>query len=212
MKSSIFNILLCALIFLLFSCIASNGKSWASIKSLKTVIHFSDNKAKEAKIVINSSNDKPLYLLECYLGPHEDRNFDYSGDFECRLTSLYSQETYSTLLTDNPKQSRDWESRGRFLKEQLIGKCADYPEYGKIRVFRLRKMKIQMILDNINFVKDTVRGELKIEGLDFNLTIDNDPTALSRIAEPVIYKEPALTDCKNGEKICFKCDSIVLNK
>ena len=53
-----------------------------------------------------------------------DPDFDYSGDFECRLSSVGDHDTYSTLLTEDAHQNRDWESRGRFFSADRSGVLA----------------------------------------------------------------------------------------
>jgi hypothetical protein len=64
------------------------------------------------------------------------RTFDYSGDFECRLMPLYTTTTHGTFLTEIQQQTRDWESRERFLVSELTGRCGEFAEYGRVRTFR----------------------------------------------------------------------------
>ena len=106
--------------------------------------------------------------------------------------------SYSTLLTDNPHQSRDWESRGRFLADELFGSCARYPEYGAVRHFRLRGMRITLSLADIVFDTSTGVGDRSANGLmglssfRFAFSVEPDSTAQSEIAELPGYEEPPL--------------------
>jgi hypothetical protein len=158
-----------------------------------------------------------LYRLECHGGGYEgDPQFDYSGDFECRLASLYTEDPYSTLFTENPNQSRDWQSRARFLAEELIGACAEYPEYGRIRTFRLRGMRITLGLADITFVlREPSGAEVSsppaLESFRFDLRVEPDGTAGSAIAEPVPYVEPEYAHPDNPGDRSKLCDTVSLH-
>src|SRR5207253_255266 len=81
---------------------ASTG--WPAVEPLEKTFHFPDARGAQATVMIRGTDGRDLYKLECHTWRYEgDPDFDYSGDFECRLTSLYSKESYSTLLTDDPK-------------------------------------------------------------------------------------------------------------
>lgn len=169
-------------------------RSWPVINPVKKSFHFIDHREMGAELIIVGIDGTPLYLLECYLNAydHEDRNFNYSGSFECRLTSLYSKERYSTLLTDQINQTRDWQSRGRFLLEELTGKCSEYPEYGRVRHFRLRGMNLTLEIKNLKIKSGSSAENApwyvdRIEELDLDVTVTPDPKGLSEIAEPTKY-------------------------
>jgi hypothetical protein len=126
--------------------------------------------------------------------------FDYSGDFECRLTPAFQLSRYSTLLTEEPRQTRDWQSRARFLVPELQGHCAQYPEYGLVRHFRLRGMSLRLELANVQFTPpklppDSTTQDLK--SFRFVVRVRADPNAMSEIAEtPKIPPPPQ--ECGNG--------------
>jgi hypothetical protein len=169
-------------------------RSWPLINPVKKTFHFIDHREMGAKLRIVSIDGTPLYLLECYLNAYDrdDPDFNYSGNFECRLTSLYSKERYSTLLTDQAKPTRDWQSRGRFLLEELTGKCAEYPDYGRVRHFRLRGMNLTLEIKNLKIKSGSSAENVpwyvdRIEKLDLDVIITPDPKASSEIAEPTKY-------------------------
>lgn len=199
-----------------FSIGEEKKHSWPVILPMKKSLHFADNHDMGAQLKITGIDGAPLYLLECYLNAydHEDRNFDYSGDFECRLTSLYSKDRYSTLLTEEKHQTRDWQSRGRFLNEELTGKCLEYPEYGRVRHFRLRdinltfevkhfKMKPGSSSENIPWNRE------RIMELDLEVTVATDTTATSEIAEPSKYIAPPRLHPEDATDLSRKCDKIL---
>lgn len=187
---------------------------WPEILPFKKSFYFADPNKTEAKMDIFGRDGTPLYLLECHLGPHEDPAFDYSGDFECRLTSLYSKDAFSTLLTENPKQSRDWQSRGRFLIEELIGKCAVYPEYGKIRHFKLRGMELTLGIKSLKMQVDSrdvkvPKQRARIKELYLDVDVIPDPTASSEIAEPTKYVEPPYANPEDPNDMSRNCEAVL---
>jgi hypothetical protein len=173
---------------LLVAQMATAAQEWPTIKPLTKTFHFSQANAAAVDFSILSTDSRPVYRIECHQMGYEDPAFDYSGDFECRLTSLYSKEAYSTLFTDNSEQSRDWQSRARFLSEELVGPCANYPEYGRARSFRLRRMKITLGLSDIKLDQSALpRPALKAFRL--RISVAPDPAATTPIAASISYKE-----------------------
>ncbi len=169
---------------------------WPAVLPLEKTFYIEDAGLASVDVSIAGTDKKPLYRLSCRgRGKfHEDTSFDYSGDFECRLTSLYSKDHYSTLLTEDPRQERDWESRGGFMAYELVGQCEHYPEYGRLRHFRLRGMKLTLELDNIGFYRGRRPGDSKntdlLKSFRFVVRVGPDPTALSTIAEDVPFVDP----------------------
>lgn len=196
----------------------ANSVAWPPIRPMHESVYFENARQAAATFTIVGKDNKPLYRIECHTSEFEgDPDFDYSGDFECRLTSLYSAETYSTLFTENPKQSRDWESRARFLSEELIGKCADYPEFGRVRHFRLRGMKITLILSDILFWSSAEMGDRKprrpeLKSFRFAVQVEADAEARTGITEPVPYSEPPYAHPENQQDFSRNCEVILERK
>jgi hypothetical protein len=187
---------------------------WPEIFPIKKTMNFHDHQGNQLEIA--SKNGTSLYLLQCYLNPSDDDSdrdkFDYSGDFECRLTSLYDKRQ-NTLLTENPYPTRDWESRGRFLIEEITGECTDYPEYGRLRDFKLRGMNLRFEIKNINLSTDINKEGKKITSIkdvEIEISIVSDPTAISEIAEPTKYIEPLFRDPKNPNKFIRDCGKVLM--
>jgi len=169
-------------------------QSWPNVRPAQEVFQFPNAETAEVVLWLHGTDGSRLYRLDCHPWLYEkDREFNYSGDFECRLTSAYSKEPYSTLLTDNPTQSRDWESRGRFLVPELVGECGRHPEYGRVRTFRLRGMQIRFEIKDVKLRKSTenaTQGPLALESFTFVVEVRPDSAARSPIAEPVRVAAP----------------------
>ena len=133
----------------------------------------------------------PTYSLACHTGFYEgDRSFNYSGEFECRLASLYSGELYSNLLTSDRRQTADWLSRARFFTYDLIGECRDLPHLGNVRSFRLRHMKITLAFfdEEITFEEEGDDRYAVLESFSFRVQVVRDTSAHSPIAYEIGYR------------------------
>jgi len=191
--------------------------SWPDIAPLEVSVYFADVSKASALFKILGPKGKPLYVLQCYNWRNpRDRDFNYSGDFECRLTSTYAHDPADTLLSE-PHHTREWQSRGRVLGDELAGKCADYPEYGKVRHFRLRKMKITFVFDELSFqpFRDPSTPKVKkleFQSLRFTLKVEPDPAALSAVAEPVPFTHPPPSSPDDPNDLSLKCDVVIKRK
>jgi hypothetical protein len=99
-------------------------------------------------LLIPTTQGVPAYRLECHSGDYEGEYVIYfSGTFHCGLFEVRGDKATSwNLLADNTKeeQSSDWFNRGRMISGQLLGDCGEYPEYGRVRHFRMRGMEVTL--------------------------------------------------------------------
>lgn len=174
---------------------------WPVVTPLSETYFSPDGRAAAVVLDIPGTDGSALYRLECHNWLYEgDRDFDYSGDFECRLTSRHSLDTYSTLLTDVTHPTRDWQSRARFRVSELIGSCASNLEYGLLRSFRLRGMRLVLELTNIELAKpplDAASRPVLLKSFGFKVTVEQDASAASPITEPTNAPAPP-AECQQG--------------
>jgi hypothetical protein len=180
----------------LFLSGAGRAAGWPEVAPVSGSVYFGDSDSASATFTIFDAQGASAYLLECHNHRYTDVDFDYSGDWECRLRPTREKTPYSTLLTDIAQPARDWQSRARFLADQLMErKCADYPEYGALRHFRLRGMRLSLQLEDIRFKSEPVPGTPGVErpalrAFRFSFKVERDPSATSEIAEMVPFVEP----------------------
>jgi hypothetical protein len=154
---------------------------YPAVNPLQRAFIVSDVSKANVSFDIETTRGLPLYHLQCHsAGYTGDPDFDYSGDFECRLSLIGQPNSYSTLLTEDAHQSKDWESRGRFFAAELQGPCARIPEFGATRSFKLRNMDLTLKITDQKF---TVGGKLR--SLTLTVTVVPDPRAQRPIAEIV---------------------------
>lgn len=168
-----------------------SGEPWPVVQDSHKVYSFQDIDSAGFDLPLTDSNGHQVYLLRCHSGLYEaDRGFDYSGLLECRLVSLYSKETASTLLTETSKQGTDWENRGRFLAAHLRKGCANYPDWGQRRDFRLRGMDIAIALLDITFGASPTDAN-KVRSYSVEVTVRSDPTSTTPLAKAPTTPEPS---------------------
>ena len=190
---------------------------WPDIVPLEASVYFADASKASSQFKILDPKGKPLYILDCRnWRMASGSDFDYSGDFECRLTSTYTRDPTNTLLSE-PQHTKSWESRGRVLGNELVDKCANYPEYGRVRHFRLRKMKITFSFDELSFkpFENPYRpktNKVEFQSLRFTLRVEHDPTALSAIAEPAPFAYPPSAHSEDPNDLSLKCDVLIKGK
>jgi hypothetical protein len=169
----------CALLLLIFAK-ATPGRTvgpWPEVKPFRAVFNVEDGQKPSLDIPIRSVDGRTAYQLECRNWRYEGNpDFSYSGDFECRLVARYEAMVHSTLLTEELHATRDWQSRARFRVPELLGRCGDYADYGRVRTFRLRGMRLRLELRNIRFAPSSRTVDSRSPGLaSFRFVIDVQP-------------------------------------
>lgn len=172
------------------------AESYPAVKPFQQTFDVSDVSKANVVVEIKAISGSPLYKLQCHsAGYTGDPDFDYSGNFECRLSSINYLDTYSTLLTEDTNQSRDWESRGRFFAADLRGTCARIPQFGADRSFALRGMNLTLQITNPVFTSDG-----KLHSLKLTVKVVRDPNAQRPIAKIVpLPKTKIPAACKLNE-------------
>ncbi len=178
----------CALFYAVTS--RADGNSWPSVGPVQHTFNVPEASKANISLTIRSSTGASLYRLQCRGGyAAANQNFAWSGDFECRLIPYGKVIYYSTLLTEDVYQNEDWESRGRFFAANLEPPCAHVPQFGSIRTFRLRGMKLTLhVIDPI-----VVAGKLK--SLKLRVMVRADSSARRSIAAIVPFPQNAPQQC-----------------
>jgi hypothetical protein len=71
---------------------------------------------------------------------------NWVGPLMCTLAEGTEAREESLLSEDD---SAAWFSRGQFRREELVGDCAEYPEFGLHRSFRLRGFRLNLDVENV---------------------------------------------------------------
>lgn len=175
-------------LILLFGTGRSIGASWPSVVPMVRTIRVPDARHPKVELRLRGLNGEDLYELECRNWLYElDKDFSYSGDFECRLAPLKQTTSFSTLFAEHPDTRSDWETRARFFVAELVGSCGAFVDYGRIRTFRLRGMRLVLEISDPQFVtsrENALQGPLALKSFDLIVRVSADPEAESEIAAP----------------------------
>jgi hypothetical protein len=186
---------------------------WPSVAPLSKSYKFEgvdEGAEPRVDLIIRSVSGKPLYRLLCHSGNYAggpDEQYkgeadEFSGVIDCHLLSLYFEpKDYGSLLPYDPLDRSVHFDRAPLSAPDVLGKCADYPEYGVQRRFRLRGMEIQFRYLDIVFSKaKTKDGIPPIRSFRLDIDVKRDRSAITAIAEPVdVQRPPALP---NGLRDC----------
>ncbi len=166
---------------------------WPAVQPVNKVFEVSDPKKAVIRTFIHGAKGERLYLFVCRTGDDESvPDVIYTGDLECRLVPARWGENEETLLVEE-HGLKAWFSRGRMLARELYCECGSYPEYGRVRHFRLRGMGVTIEFQDVVF-ESTRAGcpfpEAKLVSYKLRLTVEKDPSASRDIAESSGYLGP----------------------
>ena len=176
-------------------CCASESQAdpkYPRIAPLERVLDVPSVEKANVNVIIKSIQGRPAYKIQCHSSNYGAASgFDYSGDFECRMIPAEGATKYSTLFTEDPEQSRDWESRARFFSADLQGDCARIPEFGSTRDFKLRGMMVTLQVLQPAFDLNGVLDSLKLK-----INVRPYPSAQRPIAAAVPFPASPPSQCK----------------
>ena len=176
------------LLLLVMGCAPNETRTWPQIMAFEKEYQFDSPMKASVDLTINDQGGNPKYRLECRNYLYDGNpDFYFSGDFECRLESLYSKETVSTLLTYRKDQSADRESRALFYAAHFMGACKSSPYGGRPRTFRLRNMKIVLHIYDERVVLEEIDGRrtADFESFSFRVKVSRDDGAIHDIADDI---------------------------
>jgi len=214
---TLIGLLLTALSFFAFSATDVGEYKWPSVAPFKQTFHLRGTGAgvePKADLYLKDTFGKPIYRLLCHSGDYDgtgdlqykNENHDFSGAFDCHLHALYSGwEEFGSLLPYDAADRTDTLSRARLFGDDVVGKCAGYPEYGAIRRFRLRGMEIVFRYSDVLFSQSRdERGVAKIDSFQFEVEVKSDPSAFSSLANQVDVDSPRIAPSGS-----FDCAEVV---
>jgi hypothetical protein len=186
----------------------AQAQAWPIVQPLSAAVTFT-NPGKNGTdtpftAVIRDTGGKIAYTVECHNGNYDDESkINFSSDFQCALFSNGRdtlQETDFNLLVSPTKleESSDDYNRAVMISQQLAGECADYPEYGAVRTFRLRGMLVTFKFTDLQWappspapsIPRAYSGYSRLRAFTFTLSVARDPTAKTPRAEIVHIRRP----------------------
>ena len=167
---------------------------WPTIASIGDSVFFDGSIEEFAySLPLRDTHGNTRYYLLCHGG--SDNHLDslggrmganLVGPLSCRL-NFDGRLTGLSLLGED--SAPVWHSRSQFHTSELIGRCGEYPEYGRLRNFRLRGMVLTLATEDLATSDD---GSLS---LTLKISVRGDESARSSRAEPPGYLRPRNDDC-----------------
>src|SRR5213593_1189912 len=134
----------------LFMAIVQGRAGWPNIEPFN--IRVPVNLASEKVVIdvpIKNPTGRVLYHFACRGGAEAYLNSlpgNWVGPLMCILAEG-DKPTEESLLSED--DSAAWFSRGQFRREELVGDCAKYPEFGVHRSFRLRGFRLTLDVQDV---------------------------------------------------------------
>lgn len=174
---------------------------WPVVRSLHEVRTYTiiDESDTPLMIVLKTPSGVSVYKLECHNGNYEDMSFiNFSGDFQCVLFSIEGDRrtSWNLLASDDRNEQRsDFFNRARMTSNQIWGDCGKISEYGRVRRFRLRGMRITFEFKDLKWTSSAAAQQPRLTGFTFVLDVLLDANAISASAEKVQAPWPG-SPCK----------------
>lgn len=182
--------LILALVFALPECSPAQS-NWPKMREFDDSFPV-DTNAERIDFVkpLYDVNGMIKYLFVCrgggekYLDELErDRNIIYVGILGCRLSEGDKEIEYSLLAED---EVAPWHTRGQFHNfNEVVGDCGNYPEYGRIRHFRLRGFELTLSATDMAYAASN-----QLQSFTMRITLRQDDQIASSHAEQPGYLTP----------------------
>lgn len=170
--------------------------TWPKMKEFDDSFIF-DTKEEGIKFIkpLCDVNGMVRYVFICRGGTDEyiekHSNSTFVGPLGCRL-SEGDKEVETSLLSED--DSAPWYSRGQYDFRSLLGDCGKYPEYGRLRHFRLRGFELTLSATDI-----ITNDRDQLVSFRMNVSLIRDDRITSKQAEQPGYLPPR-NDCKTIKK------------
>ena len=171
--------------------------AWPPVLGVHKIYAFAhlgqSKKDTPAQMFVTSTEGDTLYKIECHNNNYDNTyDMNYSGDFQCGLWGWTRGEiTTGNLLADSTKDQRtsDWLfNRGRMLAVQLSDQCSTNPEYGLVRHFRTRGMRVTLQFGDLQWF--TTSGGRQLDQFTVDISVAPDPGAVTATSETIAERMP----------------------
>ena len=183
-------------VFLSFSQNDVEAETWPVLRNFEMTVGVSfDTERLLLSIPFYDVEGVAQYWLKCdggttsYLDEiSEMSGVQYVGPFNCRL-DIEDRRYSGRSVLGRGNWGGVWQTRGHFSSAQLIGVCGNYPEYGRLRHFRLRGFELKLEVIEPIVIDD------RVSYFDFKITAASNDKITSSRPEASGYLNPK-GDCE----------------
>jgi hypothetical protein len=152
------------------------GVDWHAERIDIDVPFIDDHDTIQYRLICRGGGDKYLDSIS-----DGSKGVNYVGPLMCIL-NIGNTETETSLLAED--DSPPWLTRGQFHTDELMGACASYPEYGRVRHFKLRGFELSME------VFGPIISDGKLEYSMLRISVHSDANITSKYTDQPGYKSP----------------------
>lgn len=171
--------------------------TWPAVQPLDARFEITDADHAAVAVEIAGDGGSALYRLSCRTGDQPPPRSDgsslvYMGDLDCHLMDATAPPASAENLLRETHAGGwpAWMSRGQMYGAQITTACANYPEYGRVRHFRLRGMLLTLRFEAPMFREPAAFPMLKSYTLQ--VRVERDESATSDIAQVSGYRPPVI--------------------
>jgi hypothetical protein len=182
---------LCLLLALSIDSAFAAEPSWPKMQEFDAdfVVRTNAEKIEFIKALYDV-NGAIRYIFVCRGGSDEyldklggEKHINYVGKLGCSLIEG-SREIEGSLLAED--DVAPWHTRGQYFSfEEVIGDCGNYPEYGRIRHFRLRGFEL-----TLSAVEPVYNKQNQLQSFKLRVSLRRDDKIRSKYTEQPGYLTP----------------------
>jgi hypothetical protein len=197
-----YRIALCLLLGLFANNALATESSWPKIHEFEVnfIVHTNAEKIEFIKPLYDLRGTL-RYTFVCRGGSTEyldklgeQKDINYVERLGCTL-NLGTREDESSLLAEDDVDP--WHTRGQYFSfDEVIGDCGNYPEYGRIRHFRLRGFEL-----TLSAIEPVYNEKKQLQSFTMKVSLRRDDRIKSKYTEQPGY----LTPYKEGRN----CNQVV---
>lgn len=123
---------------------------WPARVSFRSVLVTDLERQRVDLAIRDASRQRILYRLICGSGMDDDNPEDFSGLIMCKLVSTNRMQNPRNLLSlERSLAGKSWDMRGRFLEQEIVGRCGNMPAWGRSRAFDIGLLRMELRISDV---------------------------------------------------------------
>jgi hypothetical protein len=136
-----------------FAGSAAAAKPWPRMATSQSEVEIhTDAPSFVVRIPLKDVKGRVAYVLTCEGGSEEYMDTRFEDDL------IWPMQCYAPPGLEFEDGSPRWHTRMHFRWDELVGACGDYPEFGRVRNFRVRGMRLTLEAHELRFAGDELKS------------------------------------------------------
>jgi len=156
----------------------ASAQSWPVVQPLHASFRVEETAASAVEALVRDVDGDALYRFSCRDAPGRgSRDGTDRGVLDCTLQDARRSDPHDLLVEAREVEDAEAFRRDRVSASELLGDCASYPEYGRLRHFRLRGMALTLSFEDVRIGARDADGAPTLAAYTLELSVDADPSA-----------------------------------